>query len=76
MGENLVFIPHQILIFDVEFVFWWSSKAAAEQQRKFLVELCDFVSEAAVEQQEQGNSLEQHISPNFYLFLSADPNSS
>ena len=43
MGENLVFIPHQILIFDVETFgaplrqpqknkgnFWWSSEAAAE----------------------------------------------
>ena len=49
MGENLVFIPHQILIFGVEIfggalrqpqnnkeIFWWSSEAAAEQQRKFL----------------------------------------
>ena len=49
MGGNLVFIPHQILIFDVENFggalkqpqnnkgnFWWSSEAVAEQQRKFL----------------------------------------
>ena len=29
MGENLVFIPHQILIFEME-NFCWSSEAAAE----------------------------------------------
>ena len=35
MGENLVYIPHQILTF-VCGNFWWSSEAAAEQQRRFL----------------------------------------
>ena len=32
MGENLVFIPHQILIFDVEiFVELWGSRIIAKE---------------------------------------------